>query len=172
MAFNDNLKKAKSASQHFKKDIIATNEDKKTDFKDIRNIRQQIKTLKSHLKEQKIETNWENPEEYHQSINQSHQDLDQVLCLKESLLNILRNSEAKSDNSLCLKREVQAELIETFQDLIKIVESKHTHIANLTWISNQNWTCIGQDLEQTNWKILHIEALLSKNLQEIKNIEQ
>lgn len=173
MAFMDTLSKAKSAREYSKKEIAScVNEESKVCFQEIRTLKQEIKTVKNRLKKQNLQSSWENCQEICQSIEEIKQDLEQVLVLKESLLNILRSSEATSDNSLCLKREIQADFIETFQDLIQIVESKQSHIANLTWISNQNWTTYGQDLEQVNKKLLHIEASLDKTLQEIKTIKK
>ena len=113
----------------------------------------------------------------HQASVINHYSLDtsenQTFCgVWKSCLNFLRNPESTSENSLSLRRDRQKDLIESFDLLVKIIESKQTHLANASWILNQNWNEYGNHLTSVNKKLLQVEASLARNLQQVKNIRQ
>ena len=54
---------------------------------------------------------------------------------------------------------------------MRVIEHKQHHLANSSWIINQNWDAYGQDLDNINRKLLQLEATLAKNVQDIKDIQ-
>ena len=53
-----------------------------------------------------------------------------------------------------------------------IARDKQDHSANLSWVSNQNWSEFGQELLTVCTKLLKLEASLANQLQEIQGIRQ
>ena len=67
-------------------------------------------------------------EEIVDSLSVLEKELDSATKDKETCLNILRNPETIAENSLSLRRDRQADLIQSFDCLVKIIESKQSHI--------------------------------------------
>ena len=178
MAFQDVLAKAKVAEK-FTAKSTSIEESAEEDcaleiFQEIWKLKEESHKLKSQLKHQKSKEYWKNPlecDETIDSLEQVDQSLEQVLKDKDLLLSILRNPQTDSDNSLSLKRDRQVDLIDAIGTLAKIVECKQTHLANSAWLDNQSWPTYGKDLDKVNQKLLHIEAKLAKELQDIKRIK-
>ena len=184
MAFLDALSKAKSASEYQSDnfEVSADNsrlvfENLEPDFhqiySEILQIKQQTAELKIQIKRQKLTQHYSlGSEEVLESLSALEKQLDAVIKDKDSCLNILRNPESISENSLSLRRDRQADLIQSFDSLAKIIEAKQSHIANASWILNQNWNVYGQDLTSVNKKLLQVEASLARNLQQVNNIRK
>ena len=151
MAFLDALSKAKSASDYKSDKFEVSIEESRSILSDqeaefhqiyteILQLKQQTAELKIQIKRQKLTQHFSNSsEEIVESLNVLESQLEAVIKDKDSCLNILRNPESASDNSLSLRRDRQKDLIESFDFLVKIIESKQTHLANSSWILNQNW---------------------------------
>ena len=184
MAFLDALSKAKSASEYQSDNFeVSTDnsrlilENLEPDFhqiySEILQIKQQTSDLKIQIKRQKLNQHYSlGSEEVFESLNALEKQLDAVIKDKDSCLNILRNPESISENSLSLRRDRQADLIQSFDSLAKIIEAKQSHIANASWILNQNWNVYGQDLTSVNKKLLQVEASLARNLQQVNTIRK
>lgn len=54
----------------------------------------------------------------------------------------------------------------------QIAQDKQDHAANLSWVTNQNWTEFGQELLTVSTKLLKLEASLANHLQEIKDVRK
>ena len=178
MAFEETLRKAKKASEYQNENCSLeeseTSESEKL-FQEICTLQQQVVELQSQSQQEKLRQNWANPlasDEVNSAIEILEKRLKEVNESKESCLNILRNPQSSSENSLSLSRNSQADFIQVFQTLSEIIESKQTHLANSSWINNQNWSNYDQDLDQINKKLLTIEASLATKLQEINAIRR
>ena len=185
MAFLDALTKAKRASEYkFDKFEIESSSEKLESsenpryceiFEEIWSLKQETADLKIQIQRQKLNTQWQNKlagQEIFENLDNLEKNLDAVNQDKDNCLEILRNPETSSENSLSLKRDRQNELIQAFEHLVKIIHAKPSHLSDLNWINNQNWPVYGQELIQINRKLLHLEAALAKELQEIKSIRK
>ena len=186
MAFLQTLERAKSAEK-YKVDLLVVEESiqKRTPdnlnqenyfqtFKDIWTLKEETANLKVQIKRQALNQQWKNNlacENVQKSLEDIEHHLDSVIKDKDNCLNVLRNPETASNNSLSLKRDRQSELIDSFERLVKVIGSKQNHISDSSWIANQNWPRYGQELCNLNRKLLQLEASLAKNLQEIKAIK-
>ena len=184
MAFLDALSKAKSARE-YKSDQFEISEDNSRVilenlepeilqiYNEILQLKQQTAELKIQIKRQKLAQHYSlSSEEVLESLTTLEEQLGVIIKDKENCLNILRNPESISENSLSLRHDRQADLIQSVDCLEKIIESKQNHIANASWIFNQNWNEYGQDLSSVNKKLLQVEASLARNLQQVKTIRQ
>jgi len=140
MAFLDALSKAKSASDYKSDQFeISVEEsgpilaDEEAEFHKIYNeilqMKQKTAELKIQKKRQKLTQDYSiRSEEVVDSLNLLEKELDSAIKDKETCLNILRNPETSTENSLSLRRDRQADLIQSFDCLVKIIESKQSHI--------------------------------------------
>ena len=125
MAFLDALSKAKSASE-FKSDNfeVSIEESKsiltehETEFHQIYNeilqLKQQAAELKIQIKRQKLTQHYSlQSEEVFDSLTVLEKELDSAIKQKESCLNILRNPETITENSLSLRRDRQSDLMQS-----------------------------------------------------------
>ena len=184
MAFLDALSKAKSANEYKPDQFEISEDESKVTFSEqepdsyqiyneILQLKQQTAELKIQIKRQNLTQHFSHSsEEIVESLNLLESQLEAVIKDKDSCLNFLRNPESTSENSLSLRRDRQKDLIESFDLLVKIIESKQTHLANASWILNQNWNEYGNDLTSVNKKLLQVEASLARNLQQVKSIRQ
>lgn len=140
MAFLDALSKAKIASDYKSDQFEVLLEesrsilsDQETEFhqtyNEILQLKQQTAELKIQIKRQKLTQHYSlKSEEIVDSLIVLEKELDSATKDKETCLNILRNPETIAENSLSLRRDRQADLIQSFDCLVKIIESKQSHI--------------------------------------------
>ena len=140
MAFLDALSKAKSASDYKSDKFEVSVEESRSILSDqeaefhqiyteILQLKQQTAELKIQIKRQKLTQHYSlKSKEIEDSLSALESELDSAIKSKESCLNILRNPETIAENSLSLRRDRQADLIQSFDCLVKIIESKQSHI--------------------------------------------
>jgi hypothetical protein len=128
MAFASVLAKAKAASQYQQKseDSVFAEESKIEDFSffsEIWELKDQADNLRIQQEKVKLEQEYLNPlasADVLESLQQVEQQLKRVIDNKEACLSTLRNpaSSAVNENSLCIRRDRQAALVESFDILV------------------------------------------------------
>lgn len=169
MAFWAALAKANGATATENK-----GEDSCQDFSDIWALKRKADELRIQLEKQRLTQQLPlKTDEVFASLAALEKQLESVVQGKEASLAILRNPEEaeKSENSISLKRDRQSDLIESVDTLVGVIEQKQTHLANSSWIINQNWQSYGQELDKINRKLLQLEALIAKNAHNIEEIQ-
>ena len=135
MAFSIALAKAKGATQYRSNDKIVTDSDStfgieaKTDERfellgNVFQLKKETDNLRVEIEEQRLKQDWENhlaSTKILEALKSFETQLNAVINTKEACLSILRNSVSKSsdlENSLSLKRDRQAELVQAFDTLV------------------------------------------------------
>ena len=135
MAFSIALAKAKGATQYRSTDFIETNSDStfgieakiEERFELVGNLfqlKKETDNLRVEIEEQRLKQDWENhlaSTKILEALKSFETQLNAVINTKEACLSILRNSVSKSsdlENSLSLKRDRQAELVQAFDTLV------------------------------------------------------
>lgn len=137
MAYNIALSRAKSASQYIPPTFEAnsfspsTKEERESapqpqTFDEIWILKQKADALRVQIEREKLSRAWENPlstSEILLSLQNLEQQLASVVSSKDACLAILRNPVSLSvvnNNSLSLRRDRQAELVDLFDILVII----------------------------------------------------
>ena len=142
-------------------------------FNEILELKDRANELRVQIEELRLKQVWQdqiNRENTAGNLQTIENQLKSILESKSTCLSILRNPQSSTGNSLSLSRDSQSKLSEAFEVLGKIVDSKQEHLANSSWILNQNWSLYGQELTNVNTKLLRVEANLAKNLENIESI--
>ena len=143
-------------------------------FDEILELKDKANQLRVQIEELRLKRLWEdqiNNQNTVQNLETIEKQLQSIVESKTTCLNILRNPQSSTGNSLSLSRDAQSKLIEAFDDLGKIVETKQEHLANASWIINQDWNSYGKELSNVNTKLLRVEANLARTLEDINAIQ-
>ena len=156
MAFNSALAKAKGANQYKPivfEESLATNcstsdldSSENTTRTDLLNkifkLKQETDLLRVNIEREKLNQDWENilaSEDSLMSVQSFEVRLESVIDAKEACLSILRNSVTNSsvvENSLSLRRERQAELVQVYETLVSLVFTFYNILSNFREINS------------------------------------
>ena len=142
-------------------------------FNEILELKDRANQLRVQIEELRLKQVWQdqiNQQNTLENLQSIENQLQSILESKSTCLNILRNPQSSTGNSLSLSRDSQSKLSEAFEILGKIIDSKQEHLANSSWILNQNWSLYGQELTNVTTKLLRVEANLAKSLENIDSI--
>ena len=161
MAFNSALAKAKGANQYKPivfEESLATNcstsdldSSENTTRTDLLNkifkLKQETDLLRVNIEREKLKQDWENilaSEDSLMSVQSFEIRLESVIDAKEACLSILRNSVTNSlvvENSLSLRRERQAELVQVYETLVSLFLRNFATFCQIFVKSTRSFSC-------------------------------
>lgn len=128
-------------------------------------------------KEIQLNEKWDNPLENPRVVSRVDNlssRLTEIAEEKDQILDSLRNPIA--ENSISLKKENQANLVDSIRYLKHLSGNKGSNTVNASWLEEQDWTLFGKkDLPVIETKILKLEAEIASELKEcniIKSISE
>jgi len=128
-------------------------------------------------KEIQLNEKWDNPLENPRVVSRVDNlssRLTEIAEEKDQILDSLRNPIA--ENSISLKKENQANLVDSIRYLKHLSGNKDSNTVNASWLEEQDWTLFGKkDLPVIETKILKLEAEIASELKEcniIKSISE
>lgn len=187
------IAQAKSASQSDANHLISENECESNSKTQVTNTDDRLNAVqligpildcqevlsKQIQKNKEIQLNekWDNPLENPKvvsRIDNLSSRLTEIAEEKDQILESLRNPIA--ENSISLKKENQANLVDSIRYLKHLSGNKDSNTVNASWLEEQDWTLFGKkDLPVIETKILKLEAEIASELKEcniIKSISE